>query len=293
MLVSMGGSGRRAGARGKPAAEIAFVVLGLALVVLAAFCMPAARALAEPVSFPDLTDRVAGREDVSYADLVRLVEPGETGIRHIGGADWRGSGPEEARLLHFAAVPARSAGRDRLVLLLDFGAARNDGASGFVVLALFDIAGRPRLLDAADIAFDRTTSFAEPVRLPVGAGDLLVTQSTHFNSSQGYAIAALILLRGDRFELVDTIATLDDRACAYARTQRLDVRQGAGEPPSDIVATVTELTAASDENCGDAAVPQPATRAIKVTYRWDDAAQRYAPDSDAFLALARENEQRF
>lgn len=30
-----------------------------------------------------------------------------------------------------------------------------------------------------------------------------------------------------------------------------------------------------------------------LTYRWDAAAQRYTPDSDAFTHLARENEERF
>lgn len=59
------------------------------------------------------------------------------------------------------------------------------------------------------------------------------------------------------------------------------------------MATVTELTAPSGERCGAAPVPEPGTRTITVTYRWDGGKQRYIPDSDAFDALARENEQRF
>lgn len=280
-------------------------LLRVVVVALAIFWTPAEPAFAEPASFPDLKDPVAGRGDVTFADLIRLVAPGiaasgETAsegrvidVRHIGGREWSSSGPEVVKLLDFAAVPARSGGRDRMALLLDFGAAQHS-ASGFVVLAIFDVAGEPRLLDAADVAFDRWTSFAEPVRLPVGTGDdLLVTQSTHFNSSQGYATAALILLRDDRLELVDRLSTLDDRTCAFERTQRLGIRQGAGKPFSDIVATVTERTAASGRDCGDATVPGPAMRAITVTYRWDAAAQRYSPDSNAFVVLRRENEARF
>jgi hypothetical protein len=197
------------------------------------------------------------------------------------------------RLVKLAAVPARSGGRDRTVLRLDFGPAQ-DSASGFVVLALFDVTGEPRLLDAADIAFDRWTAFAEPVRLPVGEGDdLLVTRSTHFNSSQGYATTALILLRGDRFALVDTISTFDDRACTFERTQRLGIRQGTGTPLADIRATVSERTTVSAGQCGEATVPEPGTRNIAVTYRWDAAGERYSADSDAFDVLARENERRF
>ena len=166
------------------------------------------------------------------------------------------------------------------------------------MLALFDVAGEPRLLDAATIAFNRWTSFAEPARLPVGTGeDLLVTRSTHFNSSQGYATTALILAHDDRLELVDTISTFDDRACGFERQQRLGIRHGAERPLSDIVshivAVVTELTAVSGEDCGDATVPQPGTRTIAVTYRWDVGERRYVPDSDAFDALASENESRF
>lgn len=276
------------------------VLSRVALLALALFWMTAGRAFAEPVSFPGLTEPVAGRKDVTFADLVRLVAPGavESGegtidVRHIGGDAWSDPGPEAMRLLKLAAVQARSGGRDRTVLLLDFGPAQ-DSASGFVVLALFDITGKPRLLDAADIAFDRWTAFAEPVRLPVGEGDdLLVTRSTHFNSSQGYATTALILLRGDRFALVDTISTFDDRACAFERTQRLGIRQGTGTPFADIRATVNERTTVSAGQCGEATVPEPGTRNIAVTYRWDAAGERYSADSDAFDVLARENERRF
>lgn len=276
------------------------VLSRVALLALALFCMTAGRAFAEPVSFPGLTEPVAGRKDVTFADLVRLVAPGavESGegtidVRHIGGDAWSDPGPEAMRLLKLAAVPARSGGRDRTVLLLDFGPAQ-DSASGFVVLALFDVTGEPRLLDAADIAFDRWTAFAEPVRLPVGEGDdLLVTRSTHFNSSQGYATTALILLRGDRFALVDTISTFDDRACTFERTQRLGIRQGTGTPLADIRATVSERTTVSAGQCGEATVPEPGTRNIAVTYRWDAAGERYSADSDAFDVLARENERRF
>lgn len=276
------------------------VLSRVALLALALFWMTAGGAFAEPVSFPGLTEPVAGRQDVSFADLVRLVAPGavESGegtidVRHIGGDAWSDPGPEAMRLLKLAAVPARSGGRDRTVLLLDFGPAQ-DSASGFVVLALFDVTGELRLLDAADIAFDRWTAFAEPVRLPVGEGDdLLLTRSTHFNSSQGYATTALILLRGDRFALVDTISTFDDRACAFERTQRLGIRQGMGTPFADIRATVSERTTVSAGQCGEATVPEPGTRNIAVTYRWDAAGERYSVDSDAFDVLARENERRF
>lgn len=67
-------------------------LLRAALVGLALLWMPIARAFAEPASFPDLADRVGGREDVTFADLVRIVVPGIPGnetidIREIGSED--------------------------------------------------------------------------------------------------------------------------------------------------------------------------------------------------------------
>ena len=260
--------------------------------------------VAQPSFSPEPTDTLPASEGVTYLDLLRLVMPGiavsgstysggrqPTGIRNLEGLDEGDVGLAPAGLLHLAAVPVRSGGMDRMVLLVDFG--ETEYSVGFAILALFDVAGEPRLLDAADIASGRWTSFMDPVRLSVGTGDdVLVTQSTHHNSSQGYANVALIHVRNDRFELVDTIAMLSDRHCAFERSQSLAIEQGAGEPLAEIVATVTELTTLTEE-CDGRAGPEPGSRTITVTYRWDPAAQRYAPDSDALELLARENEERF
>src|SRR5690606_10528250 len=122
---------------------------------------------------------------------------------------------------------------------------------------------------------------------------LVAIRSTHFNSSQGYAMTALILLRAGRTEPVDTVSTFDDRSCAWQRSQLLEFGRSAGEPFADIVATVTERTEATGEDCGGEAVPGPPTRRITATYRWNADAERYLPDSNAFAVLARENEDRF
>lgn len=262
-------------------------------------------AVAQPSFSPEPTDALPASDGRTYLDLLRLIVPGiavsgrtysgggqPTGIRHIEGWDQGDAGLAPTGSLHLSAVPVRSGGMDRMVLLVDFGEA---GYSvGFAVLALFDVLGEPRLLDAADIASDRWTSFKKPVRLSVSAADdLLVTQSTHHNSGQSYANASLILVRNDRFELVDTISSLSDRDCAFERSQNLTIEQGTGEPLTDMVATVIERTTLTTEDCNGRAAPDPGSRTITVTYRWDSAAQRYMPDSDALILLARENEKRF
>jgi hypothetical protein len=194
--------------------------------------------------------------------------------------------------LRLTAVPVRSAGNDRIALLLNFGRGRD--AIGLAILALFDVAGEPRLLDAVNVASGDDTYFLDPARLAVGTGDdLVVIGSTHANSGQSYKTAPLVLLRNDRLELVDMISAFDERLCPYERTQRLDLGTETQGPFSDVVATVTEVTTLSGDACGEAPVPNAGTRTITVTYRWDAGHRRYIPDSDAFEVLATENEERF
>src|SRR5690606_15821928 len=64
-------------------AVMTVALLRAALVGLAIVSMPVERAFAEPVLRPDLADRVSGREDVTFADLVRLVVPGTAGNETI------------------------------------------------------------------------------------------------------------------------------------------------------------------------------------------------------------------
>lgn len=267
-----------------------------ALTGLAILWMPIERASAEPVLRPDLTDRVGDRDDVTFADLVQLVVPGTPGnetidIREIGGEVVEDIEPASSAAPRLAAVPVRSGGLDRMALLLDFGSGRD--VVGLAVLALFDVTGEPQLLDAANVATGKSTSFFDPAWMRVGTGDdLLATVSSHHNSSQGYTHTNLILVRNDNLDLIDAIFTFDEKLCGYERTQRLDVRQGPGEPVSDIVAVVTEQVSATEEKCSDPA-PEPGTRTINVTYHWDAGQQRYVPDSDAFDVLSRDNEGRF
>lgn len=272
-------------------------LLRAALVGLATFSMPLESVFAETVLRPDLADRVGGTEDVTFADLVRLVVPGTAGnetidVREIGSEAIEDLEPESMAMLRLTAVPVRSGGNDRIALLLNFGRGRD--VVGLAILALFDVTGEPRLLDAANVASGDYTYFLDPARLAVGSGDdLLAIGSTHANSGQSYTTVPLVLLRNDRLELVDTIHAFDERLCAYERTQLLDLQQSAQEPFPDVVATVTEVTTLSGDDCGEAPVLEAGTRTIIVTYRWDVAEQRYLPDSDAFDALARENEERF
>jgi hypothetical protein len=101
----------------------------------------------------------------------------------------------------------------------------------------------------------------------------------------------LILVRNDRFELIDMISTFDESLCAYRRTQELAFQTVAeGQPYAAIKATVTDATVPNGESCDDPA-PEASSRDISVTYHWDGTA--YVKGSDALDKLAGENANRF
>lgn len=265
----------------------------------------AAPALAGEVTFPQLADAVPGAGGATYLDLARQLLPdlaqqgdiyrGRTVIdmRHVGGADMGMPPLEDFPIFGVSVTPVRAEGGDRLVMLFDLG---SDEAEGFAALALFDPAGKPPLLDAAQVAFDRSTYFRDPAGIPLGPDDdLVLTMSTHFNSQQGYVTTAMSFVRDGRLQLVDTVFTFDERVCGFERIQFPAFRAGerGDRPYADIVVTVTDETKLTGEGCGSADLPAAGVRTVEVTYRWDAAQMRFLPDSDALEALAREAEARF
>src|SRR6185369_235530 len=80
---------------------------------------------------------------------------------------------------------------------------------GPALLALYSLDGAPKLIDIADVGYDDETSFLDPGALSLGDGkDAVLTMSTHSNAGESYQTTVLMLLRNDRLELVDTVATL-------------------------------------------------------------------------------------
>lgn len=277
--------------------------IGLAWLLLPWLC---AMALADATNFPELISPIPGHHDVTYLDLARMVFPDLTAgangfydgtvpieMRHIEGPDSGGSPPATTSLSNAEVLAIKAAGKDRLAMLYDLGYG-SDSAEGFAVLALYDLTGKPRLLDAVNVAVDRSTSFREPGKVSIAAGDdAIVTMSTHFNSNQGYVGTMLIMVRNDRFYLIDAIYTFDENYCAYRRTQNLAFRSlGGHKAYAPIKATVTDATVPSEESC-DEAPPKATSHDISVTYHWDKAKSRYVKNSDAFEKLSAENAKRF
>jgi hypothetical protein len=281
-------------------------ILRRLVVVFAALALASA-ARAQNAATADPGDAVPGAHAVTYLDLLRQIVPdiaatdnGYEGhktieLRHIGGDEMASEAPDPIDVSTVEVLPVQADGKDRLLLLVDLGQAE-DSAQSSTVLALFSQGDNPKLLDVADVGYDRFTGFGEPAKLALGEGKtVVVTQSSHFNSNQNYEATPLILLRNDRLQLVDVVWTFDDHSCSYERDEVPTFRAGDRDARaySDIVVTVTETTTLSNEDCGDEQPPKPGTRNFTVTYRWDEAASKFVPDSDALEKLAKENEERF
>ncbi|RUW26480.1 hypothetical protein EN858_05665 [Mesorhizobium sp. M4B.F.Ca.ET.215.01.1.1] len=255
-----------------------------------------AAAGAQNASFPELSSAVPGHKGITYLDLANMVVPVLAGtspikIRPISGEADDEAPPATGDLSSAAVLDIKAGGGERLTMLFDLGQA-SDSAEGFAVLALYDLSGEPKLLDAVNVATDRSTFFREPARLSISAGDdAVVITSTHFNSNQGYVSTLLLMVRNDRFELVDTINTFDENYC-YKRTQDLAFKTLAdGRRYAAIKATVTDATVPGEDCEGEQ--PKASSHKISVTYRWSKKASRYVPGSKAFERLSAENEKRF
>lgn len=276
----------------------------LATAALAAITAVSSPAGAEVIN-PNPTDLPVADRQVRYLDLMRLAVPGllqsgesySTGkpleLRHI-------SGDKDQMVAVTAGTPVgspmvtfvQSEGRRRIAMILDLGQAQ-DSAEGIALLALFDADQEPKLLDAANVAYDRLTGFAEPEKLTMWDGNTpLLISSSHWNSNQSYQTYAMVDLHGDRLRLIDSFFLLSDHGCGFERSQRPAFSVTGSPKKPAIQVAVTESVSRKKESCEGQSLPKAATRKISVTYTWQPKEQRFVKSSDAFERLARELDER-
>ncbi|MGN6311085.1 MAG: hypothetical protein ACTHNN_16220 [Xanthobacteraceae bacterium] len=237
----------------------------------------------------------------TYLDLMALAVPSfmndgdgystrqAFSLRHVSNEPDRKETIEVGALLGSPRVlPIETKGHKRLAMLFEL-TQPTDGAERVTALALFDMDREPKLLDFANVAYDRQTGFFDPAGLTLrdGSTTLLIT-SGHSNSNQAYHIHAMIDLRGDHFHLIDTFFLLDDNACSFARTQqpRFAVAGSSRRPAIQVI--VTETTARRNVDCGSDPAPRARKRTFSVTYTWRPRAKRFVKNSDAIERLADE-----
>ena len=261
----------------------------------------------------DPGDRVPDHPTITYFDLVRQVvtdldnpsrkdEPTAHSIlpyRHIEGDKARTDPAGAVAIQLLTARPIHAGGKSRLALMIDLGS--SDGAvAEFTLLALFDLAEHPKLLDVVEVGTDRLTGFTDKPILPLAQGaerksDLIVIDSDHFNSNEDFVGTELLLVRNDRFELVGVLFTFDAKLCASIRQQlpAVATRPDLFRRYRQIRVAVHEtVTLQSDRTgCSGEKVPRPFTRTYHATYRWNAHREKFEIASSDLKRLDRENER--
>ena len=243
---------------------------------------------------PRVTDQVRGHPGVTYLDLLRQaipdlaynaadkqVEGHLKSLRHIEGSSFANKPPDPVVVSFVQNVRLKAAGIDRIALLVDLGQSRQ-GPASTTLLALYDNARRPKLLDAVDIGVDRHTSpYGDLSPISLGPGDAaLAVGSETFSSNQSYYQWLLIFVRGDRLHLIDHVSLHSRSRCGFARDEYPSFDTKPGEPYAALVVTVTETGMRFGEGCADQPMPAPYLRTYRATYQWDAARGDFVAHGD-------------
>jgi hypothetical protein len=262
-------------------------------------------ALFGTASAAELDDKVAGRADLTYYDLVKLIvtdlppadskgEPSAHEIapyRHIGGKGAKTGPAGPVAVKYISPLEVHSGGARRLALLADLGDS-DMAVAAFVLLGLFDLSGKPKLLDLVEVGSDRLTGFADDPVHALGSGsDLIIIHSEHFDAGMDYVNTELVLVRNDRFELAASVSTFGYSTCIYTFTEtpRIDTRPG--RPYKSILLAVRETLRVQDDhgNCDGAKEPRPFTRTPSATYRWNARRRTFVTTSTELENLEKLN----
>lgn len=262
--------------------------------------LPAASLAADPSAV------VPGHPGLTYHALLRRIIPDLVShdtnelsghitppARHIEGDVAKTALPERFSL-HAAGIMAIPGDRARIVLFADLGPSR-DSVAGVAVLGLFALTPELALLDAVEVGADRSIAPREktPLMLAPGA-PLLVIDSTHHNSSQGYQSTALIFLHAQRFLLIGAVPAFGEAHCRMRRVQQSTFTTAPDHGPyRAVLATVRESLTLIGQNCDETKSARPRITVHRALYRWDARRERFVTPSRALERLAARNATRY
>jgi hypothetical protein len=280
-----------------------------ALLVVACLCAclclwtaPGRAALVEP------DDPVAGHRALTYFDLMRMVvtdlapdSAGDEGkahqivnYRHIEGKNYKTIPEGPVSIKYLFPLEIHTDGQRRLALMADLGPSDGD-VTEFVLLALFDVGGKPKLLDVVEVGSDRLTGFADKPLMPLGHGtDLIHVDSDHFNSDEDFVKTELIFVRHGRFWLVAAAFTFNVKTCTFQLTEWPKVKtvSDRGSRYRWVVLTIPQQVKLQRDlaDCGEEKVPRPFVRNFHAIFRWNAHRRAFQTTSSNLEKLDKEND---
>jgi len=234
-------------------------------------------------------DVVSESSETTYFDLALQFAPGLantpsdgralSAIRHIGGEELPATIASPS-IGGIDRIDIRQAGKPRMLLLFDFGQA-DDAAESINVLALYDMTGTPRLLDAMNVGLDRENSFLEPgfIALSPNFGMAFVRNS-HHNAGEEYLQSSLIGIWDGKLHNVDTVFSMS----WLTGEEDLTVRPSFA-PAKDTLALDATFSI-TRKHCDGTCVQDPdypsITERVKTRYRWDAAVGKFVRPEKAY-----------
>ena len=278
----------------RPALRFA-VLVGVWLLLLGGQCLAASPL----VEVKDLKQPVAAGSPTTYADLLKLVFPEQPAgqeekpqtppVRSL--SDYFKEQPLTAKQRDgdVLALPIKAQGRPLLLLLVAATgeSPEGEGVAGeqqYDLLALFQTAPAPKLLDLVDIGQMISMGMVEGfwcknplLDLTPGTQACMIFQE-HFNSSESFLQIHLLWVRNQRLEEVLGVSPYGVKALcqSFATSTVFRTEPDKGREFPKVVAKLTLHMEPSpkDEEC-DKQRQRGFTKSYQGVWRWDPAKQKY------------------
>lgn len=270
-----------------------------ACAALLALTMGTSLAMAGDMSFfpSDINTAVPGHPGLVYFDLLKQLvpdlKPNETiakgttmaPVRHVMGPFMGAGGiaklPDQITFGSFQTRIGTFEGQQRILILTGVGA--GDVQDAPTLLMAFSADAEPKLIDALDVALDKTTSFGLPEPVAIGPEDQAVlTTSRHTDGDVTYLADALLFMHDGKFEPVILVPRLEKVGCGFQWTQpiRIEAQKPAKPGPySDIKLTVTDTGALLENNCEQSRGEAPFSKEYSALFQWDAKTASFIADT--------------
>ena len=175
-------------------------------------------------------------------------------------------------------------GKPQSLVLFDFG--RADGAAQSIsILALYDLSGAPRLLDAMDVGMDLFTSFQEPEFLALSPRlGVVFLRSSHNNAGEEFVQTSIVGIWSGKLNVVDTIGTMNWNGCSASIQVPLSFAAVRGAEALEAIADVQKE--AMDGGCPALELEKKIkNKRLKAIYSWDEHAGKFIADTKAFADI--------
>ena len=165
-------------------------------------------------------------------------------------------------------------------------------------LALFDLAGTPRLLDVVQVpAFpDDPGGFSRKVRLN-DKTSALIFDAYHHNSDQGYQSRAIVFVHGERIKLISQVALLryngGSLGGSFDETATITTLPDPGREFAKVVIRATLKFLADPPDSEHQPRQRASARIYTSTLRWDAAKAEFTEPADGLAPLDKFNKDKY